>query len=76
MSIVATMAENPAKAEKLKTVCICLHCGNRFGGDANGKCALTCKNCRTEEARNAQCSEGIDIFKEAGMEWHCKHCNV
>lgn len=76
MAIQSTSLQNPDKGEKLKTVCICLHCGNRFGGDANGKCSLTCKNCRTEEARNAQCSEGIDIFKAAGMEWHCKHCNV
>lgn len=32
------------------TICECSVCGERWGAGV-GKCALTCKNCRTKEGR-------------------------
>jgi hypothetical protein len=45
-----------------KTICECLNCGDRFGGDANGKCAIYCKRCKTAEGRK-QIQEENDKLK-------------
>jgi len=36
-----------------KVICLCSWCGDRYGGDVSGKCAMYCKNCRTADARRA-----------------------
>jgi hypothetical protein len=33
-------------------ICECVICGEHWGGGATGKCAQTCKNCRTVQGRN------------------------
>lgn len=48
----------------LKTVCLCLFCGEKFGGDANGKCAIYCKNCRTKEQRDQMAKENEEILRK------------
>lgn len=54
------------------TICLCLHCGEKFGANAQGKCAITCKRCKTEESRQAMCKENKEINKNH----HCKHCEI
>ena len=46
-----------------RTICECLFCGERFGGDANGKCAVYCKNCKTKEGRVKLAEENGRINK-------------
>ena len=47
-TVYSTVAKD---APTLKTICECLWCGERFGGDVSGKCAMYCKNCRTAAGR-------------------------
>ena len=32
-------------------ICVCIHCGDRWGAGATGKCTMTCKNCGTAQGR-------------------------
>jgi hypothetical protein len=62
-SIFNTQAQPEAH---LKTICECLFCGERFGGDANGKCSVYCKNCKTIEGRRKITEENKKIREENG----------
>ena len=42
----------PKDSTPTKVICECLFCGERFGGNATGKCAIYCSNCKTKENRN------------------------
>lgn len=53
----------PKDTTPTKTICECLFCGERFGGDANGKCAIYCKNCKTAEGRKKTQEENKIITK-------------
>ena len=43
----------PQDKNKLKTICECLWCGERFGANVAGQCAMYCKNCKTKAGREA-----------------------
>lgn len=47
-----------------KTICECLNCGERFGGNVSGKCAMYCKNCRTQPERDAIDKENKKIMSK------------
>lgn len=51
----------PTDKNTMKTICECLFCGERFAGDANGKCAVYCKTCRTIEGRKKITEENNKI---------------
>lgn len=34
-----------------KVICECLWCGERFGANSAGQCAIYCKRCKTAEGR-------------------------
>jgi hypothetical protein len=57
-----------------KTICLCCHCGERFGGDANGNCALFCKSCRKSEDRKRMDTENKKIWEERGLTFKCEYC--
>lgn len=57
------------------TVCVCWHCGERFGS-SNGTCAMMCKNCRTAEGRKAIDAENEEIWAKEGKEFHCRYCEA
>jgi hypothetical protein len=54
----------PKDTTPTKVICECLFCGERFGGNAVGKCAIYCKNCRTKEAREKITEENNKINKK------------
>ena len=54
----------PANTEPKKTVCLCLYCGEKFGGDANGNCSIYCKNCKKVENRRNQDKKNEEIRLE------------
>jgi hypothetical protein len=45
-------------------ICECIHCGDRWGAGASGKCALTCKNCGTKEGRERIRKENAKILSK------------
>jgi len=36
----------------LKTICLCLFCGEKFGANSAGQCAVYCSACRSKEQRD------------------------
>ena len=38
---------------KLKVICQCAHCGERYGGNVSGGCAMYCGTCKTKPQRDA-----------------------
>jgi len=48
----------------LKTVCLCLFCGEKFGGDASGKCKVYCKFCEKKENRDQMAKENEEILRK------------
>ncbi len=60
-SIFNTISKSDSVSSKV--ICECLFCGERFGGDANGKCAVYCKNCRVKENRAEITRQNEEIRK-------------
>jgi hypothetical protein len=54
----------PKDTEPKKVVCLCLYCGEKFGGNAAGQCAVYCKNCKTIENRKKMTAENKVIDEE------------
>jgi hypothetical protein len=45
------------------TICLCMHCEERFGSN-NGTCAMFCKNCKTKEQRAEITRQNKEIENE------------
>ena len=54
----------PKDASQTKTQCLCLWCGDKFGGNAAGQCAIYCKNCKKVEQRKQMKEENEAIKQE------------
>ena len=58
----------PNKFKEVKmpkgTICLCCHCGERYGGNAAGGCALYCSTCKTKPMRDKIDEENEQIKKE------------
>ena len=59
-----------SKDVKMKTICECLFCGERFAANAAGQCAIYCKYCKTIASRKANTAENKKIFTEAGLSFN------
>lgn len=57
----ATKSDRP----KGPVTCLCTHCGEIYGANAGGQCALYCKDCRTAEGRKKIDAENAKIREEA-----------
>jgi len=54
----------PANTEPKKVICLCLFCGDKFGGNAAGQCAIYCAKCKKAEARKSMLEENEVIKQE------------
>ena len=54
----------PKDESQTKTQCLCLWCGDKFGANAAGQCAVYCKNCKKVSERKALREENEKIDKE------------
>jgi len=55
--------ELPKDTTPTKVICECLFCGERFGGNVAGKCAMYCSNRKTKENRVKLAEENERIRK-------------
>jgi len=54
----------PNNEPKMKTICLCLFCGDKFGGNAAGQCSIYCSKCKKAEARKSMLEENEVIKQE------------
>jgi hypothetical protein len=47
-----------------RVICECVFCGERFGANAAGQCAVYCKNCKILESRKKITEENNKIKQE------------
>jgi hypothetical protein len=57
----------PKEVSQTKAQCLCLWCGDKFGANAAGQCAIYCKNCKKVEGRKQikEQNEAIDEENKA-----------
>lgn len=56
-------------------ICICYHCGTKFGS-ANGVCSNNCRLCKTAELREAMDEDNRQVWAKDGKEFHCAYCEA
>jgi len=54
----------PANTEPKRVICLCLFCGDKFGGNATGQCSVYCAKCKKSENRKAMLEENKRIDEE------------
>jgi len=56
----------PNNEPKMKTICLCCFCGDKFAANASGQCSIYCKSCRKAESRKKLLEEN-EIIKQANL---------
>jgi len=62
----------PADAEPKRVICLCLFCGDKFGGNAAGKCSVYCAKCKKAENRK-QMMEENEVIKQENIKLGFKY---
>lgn len=52
------------KELKCRVYCCCVHCGERYCGNASGGCAMHCQNCKTAQGRRELDEENKKLADE------------